>query len=378
MRRTPVRAKKQKSSVKKRKTKTSKKKAKTTICKDPLKEYQEVIKKGGNARVAALGNEDNPATVSHWFTTQSLELDRLLGGRGIPAGRVTEIFGPAFIGKSTVLDHILAGCQRQGGVAVLADVEIARDVNYSRSIGVDPAKLQYLDFERGKLTMENVFDKIEDTVDFWASKYPDTPVVIGYDSIGGTPTSDEVDKRLGAEGDDKKKNTKPGAAAKVLRTVHRKLLGKLGGTKIAVVFCNHEYETIQMGGRPGKKRETYGGEAIRLAASCRIELFNLGWIKKGDGVIVGRKVGARLIKWRFGTPWLDTEIAILPGVGVDNTWAVFERLRKAGIIVTKGSWSEMNLDGEILKFQGWNGLVTKMQEDETLFPRLVSVFQQLG
>lgn len=346
------------------------------IKKDPLAEYREAVEKDGHAQIVALGSEDCSSNVRRWFSTGSMALDRLCNGKGIPAGRITEMFGVGHVGKSTMLDHIMAGCQREGGVACLADTESARDVKYTSRIGVDPAKLQLIEFERGHLTVENVLDKIKLTADFWSTKYPDMPVVIGFDALGGTPTSEELEKKLGAAVGEDQEHTKPGGAAKVLRQACRQLVGAIAGTNIAVVICNHEYEQIMKHGF-GKKRETYGGEAIRLAATYRIELFNLGFIKRGDGQIIGRQVGAKLVKNRLGKPWGQTSFALIPGIGVDNSWDLYEGLRDRGVIVISGSWAAVNLDGTVIKFQGWAGFQAKCAEDPTLFPRLVTVYQTL-
>lgn len=342
-----------------------------------LSEYQNAVEKDGYAHVVALGDEDCSSNVRYWFSTGSLALDRLFNGRGLAGGRLTEIFGPGHIGKSTVADYVMAVCQRNGGVAVLADTESARDVVYSKHIGVKVEDLQVLEFSRGTLTVENVMDKVTLTADFWATKYPDVPVVIVWDALGGTATQDEWSKKLGAEEGEKKDNTKPGNAAKVMQHACRQLISRIAGTKIAVLICNHEYQKINTFG-VGPKRETYGGEAIRRAATNRIEMFPMGWIKRSDGEVVGREVGVKMVKNRLGAPWGQARIAIIPSTGIDNTWDIFEYLKAKGVIQISGSWATMNLDGQLLKFQGWSGLQARIIEDQTLFPRLVTVYQALA
>ena len=352
---------------------------------DPLKEYLATIQKDKIVEVMSLEDDDCLATVKLHISTQSLALDYLLNCLGIPTGRVTEIFGPPHVGKSTLLDHIFAEVQRMGGLAILADTEGARDVRYSRSIGVDPAKLVYLEFptktvkqKDGKvaiieqLNLENVLQKLMESMEFWGQRYPDKPIVLGLDALGGTATRDEQAKKL-------EENAQVAGAAQVLRRACRQLPAKLGNTNIAFVIINHEYENIQTGGFAGKKRETYGGEAVRLMSSIRVKLFPAGeWVKRSDGLILGRVVGAKLIKNRLGNPWGEARIALLSGVGIDNVWSIFQKLKTAKLIVTSGSWSSLNLDGEIIKFQGWGGLSAKCQEDPTLFPRLVSVYKGLA
>lgn len=335
---------------------------------DAEREFNEAIRVNGIVEVCSLEDSDCLASIRDYVSTQSLELDRLLSGKGVPCGRVTEIFGPNHLGKSTILDHIIAECQRRGGVGVLIDSEGARDVQYSRAIGVDTGKLKYLEFEPHELHMENVLMRLYDVIEYWVSKDPDRLVVIGWDSLGGTSTRDELDKRLA-------KDSRPAMAASVLRRACRQIPPKLGNSRIAVVVVNHEYMNLDLHGHVGVKKETYGGEAMRLLASLRIQLYHAGWIKNGDGVILGRELGAKLIKSRIGKPWGEARVAMIPGVGIDNVWSVYERLRHQGVIQSSGSWSAINLDGEKIAFQGWLGLLQKCRDDETLFARLASVYQ---
>ena len=348
-------------------------KAPPKIRKDRMAEFREAVNSAGIVEVLTLADDDCLANVKLHISTQSLALDALLNKKGVPTGRLTEVYGPPHIGKSTILDHIFAEVQKMGGIAVLADTKGARDIIYTTAIGVDAKALQYLEFSKGEMTVENVLTAIYRTIDFFRDNYPEIPVVIGWDALGGTATRDEVDKELEAGS-----AARVGGASKVLREACRLIPTKLGNTRIAVVVCNHEYEKIGMAGQgAGPKRETYGGGAIRHLASIRLQLFAAGWVKRSDGEIIGREVGCKLVKNRLGAPWGEARIALIPGVGVDNIFAIFNTLRIAGIIQVSGSWAAINLDGEIIKFQGWSGLSAKCAEDATLFPRLVSVFRGL-
>ena len=134
---------------------------------DPLQEFRETMAQQGIAKVSSMANDEAVCNISGRVSTRSLSLDSLLrnprepeGWAGIPFGRVTEVFGPPFIGKSTLLDGVLASVQEMGGVAVLADTEISRDRHYVQRLGVDLDKLQYLEFERGELCIENVIQAV--------------------------------------------------------------------------------------------------------------------------------------------------------------------------------------------------------------------------
>src|SRR5947208_2277725 len=71
------------------------------------------------------------------ISTGALSLDIALGGKGLPRGRVVEIFGPEASGKTTVALHAIAEAQKLGGVAAFIDAEHALDPGWAKRIGVD-------------------------------------------------------------------------------------------------------------------------------------------------------------------------------------------------------------------------------------------------
>ena len=70
------------------------------------------------------------------ISTGSFSLDMALGVGGLPRGRVVEIFGPESSGKTTLVLHVIANAQKQGGMAAFVDAEHAMDPNYAKKIGV--------------------------------------------------------------------------------------------------------------------------------------------------------------------------------------------------------------------------------------------------
>lgn len=257
-----------------------------------------------------------------------------------------------------------------GSYAILIDSEAARDTVYTTRLGVDPDKLQVIQFDPTELSIENVVNKIFSSCDFWRTNFPESPVTIGWDALGSTSTNEELGKKIG--------EVTVASAAKVMRQACRQVAGRIGNTKIALVVCNHQYEKIgHFGGGPGPKRETYAGEALRLATSIRMELFNAGQIKTGDGVMVGREVGVKLIKNRLGPPG-EARIALLHGLGADNVWSIYQTLVAAKFIAhAQGSWDSVDMGGDIglVKFRGWVGLREKVAEIPDLFPRLVEAYK---
>src|SRR5207253_2574185 len=59
------------------------------------------------------------------------------GGKGLPRGRVIEIYGNESSGKTTIALHAVANAQKEGGVAAYIDAEHALDPTWAKRIGVD-------------------------------------------------------------------------------------------------------------------------------------------------------------------------------------------------------------------------------------------------
>src|SRR5471030_2752819 len=96
---------------------------------------QQIEKQFGKGSIMQLG--DSTAMDVQGISTGALSLDMALGGRGLPRGRIIEIFGPESSGKTTVTLHAVANAQKAGGVCAFIDAEHALDPGWAKRIGVD-------------------------------------------------------------------------------------------------------------------------------------------------------------------------------------------------------------------------------------------------
>ena len=86
---------------------------------------EKIEKDFGKGSIMKLGDK---ATVNvDAIPTGSLALDVALGIGGVPRGRIIEIYGPESSGKTTLAQHIVAECQKRGGIAAFVDAEHALD-----------------------------------------------------------------------------------------------------------------------------------------------------------------------------------------------------------------------------------------------------------
>src|SRR5438270_6978613 len=95
----------------------------------------QIEKQFGKGAIMQLGGDGSASDVSG-ISTGALSLDIALGGRGLPRGRIIEIFGPEASGKTTIALHAVANAQAQGGVAAYIDAEHALDPTWAKRVGV--------------------------------------------------------------------------------------------------------------------------------------------------------------------------------------------------------------------------------------------------
>ena len=94
-----------------------------------------IEKEFGKGAIMSLG--DMTSLDVEGISTGSLSLDIALGGKGLPRGRVIEIYGAEASGKTTIALHAVAQAQKAGGVAAFIDAEHALDPSWAKRIGVD-------------------------------------------------------------------------------------------------------------------------------------------------------------------------------------------------------------------------------------------------
>lgn len=320
-----------------------------------------------------LSDDNLLSNISDYLSTQSISLNKGIGHNGYPMGRLIEISGQSHCGKSTLVDHALAETQRLGGVAVLIEPEVSRDRDYSTRIGVNPEELIISQPKEGEMyTLEDTFNFVGETVDWWRDNDPDKMVTIVVDSVASMPSREDLERGSGER--------KPGEAAGIIKHTLRNLCQKIAGTKITLIFVNQLYSRIGYKGW-GDPAIEWGGSGIPYHASLRIRLKAGEKIKDKDGVIIGTVIIAIIQKSKVsGVSGNKVEFALLHGIGVDNSYTIFERLKREKYIVASGSWSSMLLPGttEPIKWQGGSmGLLELCQTSPELYDQLVTIYNSL-
>jgi len=74
--------------------------------------------------------------------------------RGLPRGRVVEVYGPESSGKTTLTLQVIAEMQKIGGTCAFIDAEHALDIQYAAKLGVSLTELLVSQPDTGEQALE--------------------------------------------------------------------------------------------------------------------------------------------------------------------------------------------------------------------------------
>lgn len=320
---------------------------------------------------AAIIGEDMFSAVTMWLTTGSSTLDTIISNDkigGWPCGRVVEVFGREGIGKSTLAYAAMGHCQKMGGIPIFVDIEQAGAESIMRACGVDLKRLVY-----SRMTeMEKIFGALEKNLQSIIENptYHGKPVVVVLDSLAAMSIVVET------EGDYEHNMNANLRKAQQMGKALRKIVPFLNKANAVLIIVNQQRENP--GITFGNNKYEPGGNAVKFAASVRLELRSAGevvimdpitqkeyrdavlqWEEKveqwkergkagakpikpkqgdfkGEKTIVGHDVEAFTKKNKVGLPKRTAKFRIMFGQGIVEEVAWFEYALKLGVIESAG------------------------------------------
>ena len=249
--------------------------------------------------------------------TGSLALDAALGIGGLPRGRVVEIYGSEASGKTTLALHVVANCQKQGGVAAFIDAEHALDPAYATNLGVQVDDLLLSQPDHGEQAME-----IADTL--VTSGAVDLIVV---DSVAALTPRAELEGGMG--------DSHMGLHARLMSQALRKLAGTIKRSNALVVFINQL--RMKIGVMFGNPETTTGGNALKFYSSVRLDIRRIGATKKGEEVM-GHETRVKVVKNKMAPPFKKAEFEIRYGEGISRLSELLTLGADNGLIQKSGAW----------------------------------------
>lgn len=275
----------------------------------------QIEKEFGEGAIMSLGEYVNNDIQG--IPTGSISLDIALGGKGIPRGRIVEIYGNESSGKTTIALHAIANVQKQGGVAAFIDAEHALDPSWAKKIGVDLESLLVSQPSYGEeaLRIAEMLVK-SNAVDL---------VVI--DSVAALVPKNELNNEIG--------DSSVGVQARLMSQALRILNPTINKTKTCMIFINQIRQKI--GVMYGNPETTTGGLALKFYASVRMEVRRSTAIKDGDETI-GSETKIKVVKNKVAPPFRVAEVELMHDRGIDFEADLLKLAEEDDVIKKSGAF----------------------------------------
>ena len=314
----------------------------------------------------AFSDTDN-GSVEDYIPSFLPELDKMLGGGGLPVKFISEVYGSASSGKSTLSIQFIKNFQHmKHSYVVYIDVEGTANTQRFVDLGANPDRVLTLTPKKGKdgkvdpLTIELIGQKIIDTLAMINQADEKAVVLFIWDSIAVTQSDMEDNTQLG--------NQVVGQQAKALNTIGKKIAANLQFNNGCLLTFNQAREDFNsMLPAQYRTQKTVGGLAWEHLLSTRFLIKSGKKIteKSTDKVGIGKVSKLQVVKNKVSDSWSHTfELQLIGRKGFDIYYNTVVKGQELGL-VSSGRFPKYITDtGEEIKGATLIKLVEEFSKSE--------------
>jgi protein RecA len=323
------------------------------------------------ALLTAVGENDIETQPKHWLDMGYPPLNKILSGdytRGLPGGRIIEIYGPSASGKTLLATQAMISAQRAGGIAIFIDWERAFNAKFAEEMGLDTTFPKFI-YKRSKTWEEGntAALKVAETVRKGKHIAEDAPIVVVFDSVAAAVPKSMAEKEI-----DEYTMNDTTALARVSSTTLKSVNQHVGEFEVTAIYLN------QIRTKPGvvygDPTTTPGGVAMEFYASVRIALGAkkiMGKDASGDKEFLGRLIGMETKKNKVSRPFQSTDLRLVYDeegrAHFDTTLGLIEHL--VGVDKLKKEGNYVVWDGK----KYYPAALSAKIQDEKLQPELIKL-----
>lgn len=342
--------------------------------------------------LSRLSKKYSGYTPDEFVKTGLLSVDIVLGGKGIPMGKLIDVSSESGLGKSTLLLHIAKSLCDQGHKCVWIDSECAlsdsilNGIDNANNASVGPL-MKYKDEGMFEIFTVSSYAAVEEILDMLMPQGDFKFYFI--DSLTNI-TSEAFLKSTVYDKDAKSVDSVTVAEDARVQSKFMKKVKVFAKQYMATIFFvsqQRTYINMGYGGKPSGAVRA-GGKAIKYNMDGMIDIINLGEIKEKKTTLNGEeeiKVGRNIAlyiqeKCRFGPGNVKVPAVIYYGKGYSNastlrrfmeTKQVADGNKLAPMLSNSGRSYTIRLGDEKIKLDGGNAVKEYIKEN---FDKILSFF----
>lgn len=258
----------------------------------------------------AIGENSEKDEVSDWLDTGYAPLNKIIGGaydKGLPYGRLVEIYGPPASGKTALATLAMIAAQKAGGLAAFVDYERAWNSKFAEEMGLN-TEFPHFVYKRPKTWEEGntVAMKFAEVVRQKKLIKASAPIVIVQDSIAAAIPRSVLEKGI-----DEYTMNDTTALARVTSTTIKAVNQFVGEFNAIMIYLNQI--RLKPGVVYGDPTTTPGGSAMEFYASVRLALGAKKIMEEdadGDKEFIGRQIGITTKKNKLNRPFQEIDLRL--------------------------------------------------------------------